>query len=413
MDAEQRVEGEDRAEMSGFAGYRIVEFSQVGEDALQEVAERLIPHEEDIVDGWIRRQYSVWKPPGFSREDLRQVFGGLFHNMLQCMRAREPASCIGNLEEAGADLARQNFPYEALIISLHFLEESYLQFLLDPPSKKTLEWLIWMDEFLHAALAAIATSYFQVYRKELLEEAEVGQVVQEGLLPDMPKRVADLEVAYIYLSARERAKVGGDIIDLLVLDQQKAAFIVGDLSGHGLEASTDAAMLRFLFRGFMHESPDLTEAMARLNRVLKSELEIGHFATALAGIYEAPGRLKLVSAGHPPPVLCDSECRMLEPDGIALAIDEESTYTVSEVVLEAGAFLVAYTDGLIEARSSDGFFGESRVIDAVAGMRDAPARAVAEHLRDEALRYTGGKLMDDVAILVLKRPAQGRQQYSS
>ena len=409
MDPERHIKDGNRDESSGFIGYRIVELSQAGKDALQEVAGRLIPHEEDIIDDWIRRQYNAWRPPGFNREDLRHVFGGLFHDMLKCLRAREPERCVENLEEAGADLARRNFPYEALIISLHFLEESYLQFLLDPPSERTLEWLLWMDEFLHAALAAIATSYFQVYRKELLEEAEVGRVVQEGLLPDIPKRVADLEVAYVYLSAGERAKVGGDIIDLLVLDQQKAAFIIGDLSGHGLEAATDAAMLRFLFRGFVHESPDLAGAVSRLNRVLKSELEAGHFATALAGVYEAPGHLKLVSAGHPPPILCDSACRILEPGGIALAVDEESTYALSKVILEAGAFLVAYTDGLIEARSNEGFFGEGRVIDAVSGMRDASARVVAEHLRDEALRFTNGALADDVAILVLKRPAQGRQ----
>jgi len=403
MNAENDLKKENPEEPGGFAGFRIVKFKQKSKDALREVAELLIPHEEEIVEGWISRQFSAWKPPGLKREDLKRVFGDLFHNMLFCMEAGEPEKCIEDLEEAGADLARRNFPYEALIVSLHFLEESYIKFLRDPSHEKMMGWLIELDEFLHAALAAIATSYFLVYRKELLEEAEVGRIVQEGLLPDIPKRVADLEVAYVYLSAGERAKVGGDFVDFLTLDSGKVAFIIGDLSGHGLEAATDAAMIRFLFRGFMHENPDLTGSLARLNHVLKLELETGQFATALAGIYDGSGRLKLVSAGHPSPVLCHDSCRLLEPGGIALAVDEESTYQLSEFSLEKGDLFVAYTDGLIEARSDKGFFGEERVVSVISEVRDAPARAVTEHLRDEALRFAGGKLTDDVAILAIRR----------
>lgn len=395
---------ENKEERPGFAGYRIVEFGRTSRDTLKEVAEVLAPHEWEIIEGWIGRQFSAWEPPGLSRHGLKQIFGSIFHNMLRCMGTGKLESCIADLEEAGADLANRNFPYEALIISMHFLEESYLGYLLDQPSAKTLKWLLEMDEFLHAALAAIATSYFQVYRKELLEEAEVGHIVQEGLLSDIPKRVLNLEVAHIYSAAGDRAQVGGDFIDLLELDDQKIAFIVGDLSGHGLGAATDAAMLRFLFRGFIRENPDPAIAMTRLNRILLSELEEGQFATAIAGVYdESGGRLHLSSAGQPAPVLCDGRCYLLEPGGIVLAASERSTYSLDTIELAEGAVFVAYTDGLIEARRNNSFFGEERVVGTVNRMRDASARTIAEYLSDEALRFAGGKLTDDVAILVLKR----------
>lgn len=388
---------------SRFAGYRLLEFAQVSRNALKEVAELLTPYEEDIIDRWVETQFSAWPPPAFSRGELKQVFGGLFRNMLSYMRARQLEKCIEYLEAAGASLAVRNFPYEALIISFHFLEESYMPFLIESRPEKTLGWLVGLDEFLHAALAAIATSYFHEYRKELLNKAEVGRIVQQKLLSDIPKHIMDLEVAHIYLPAGELAKIGGDFIDLFTVGSEEAVFIVGDLSGHGLEASVDAAMLRFQFRSFIWNNPDLVDAMVKTNRILVSELQGNQFATALAGIYNGNGRLKLVSAGHPTPVICKSNCYMLKPGGIALAIDKESAYSLNEVILETGAIFVAYTDGLIEARRGDEFFGEEKLIDIVSRMRRFPARAVADSLQDEALRFAEGKLKDDMAILVLKR----------
>lgn len=402
MNSNQNI-GQGGSETPIFAGYRIIKFARTSKDDLRELAEILIPHEAEIVNRWVRTQFMAWSPPTFTNNELKGVFSGIFHDMLSCMHARQPERCIRNFERTGAELASKNFPYEALIISLHFLEESYMPLLLQLPSKKAMEWLVEMDEFLHAALAAIATSYFQHYRGELLEKAEVGRLVQEGLLAKVPKEVIDLEVAHIYISATVQAQVGGDLVDLFTINSQEAAFIIGDLSGHGLEGATDAAMIRYQFRGFIRENPDLAAAMVRLNRVLKDELEAGHFATVLTGIYGEAGQLRLVSAGHPTPILCGKSCHFLEPDGIALAVNEDATYSVNEVELKPGEIFIAYTDGLTEARGTEGLFGEDRLLNAVRQVRNAPAGAIVDHLRDEAIRFASGNLTDDVAILVLKR----------
>jgi len=390
-----------------FAGYRIIEFSQVTRDTLGEVALRLIPHEREILDSWIGLQWRAWQPPGLSRDDLRQVFGQLLRNMLRRLEAREIQQCTLDLEETGADLARRRFPFEALIVSIHFLEESYMPLLITDSPEQTRQWLIGMDEFLHAALAAMATSYFNSYREELLDRAEVGRIVQEGLLASIPTKTSDLDIAHVYVSARERAQLGGDFLDFFETDGC-TAFIIGDLSGHGVEAAADSVMLRSLFKGFMRESPDLTDAMSRLNRVLMKELADDQFATALALSYDVSGRVSLVSAGHPYPFVCHGgACRLVELSGTALAVNSASTYTSTQISLEPGGLLVAYTDGLTEARKQRVFFGEEGVIRAVSEAADASARGVAEHLVYESLRHAGGKFSDDVAVLVLKRSEVG------
>jgi phosphoserine phosphatase RsbU/P len=236
-----------------------------------------------------------------------------------------------------------------------------------------------------------------------VEEAEVSRIVQEGLLTPMPRAVHDLELAHTYISSHERARLGGDFLDFFAIDRTNSAFIIGDMSGHGLEAAADSVLLRSVFRGFMRENPDPAVAMERVNRVLVDELQADQFATALAMVYTNPGELTLVSAGHPYPVLCGDSCRMLTPGGMVLAIDSGAGYDALQIPIEPGALFVAYTDGLIEASDGKHLFGEDRLREEVSRVHDAPARAVAEHLVDAALRHSGGRFVDDVAVLVLKR----------
>lgn len=395
---------DDRAR---FAGYRLVQFSLQSRQTLSQIACRLIPHSQSILDGWISQQFETWQPPNFSRDSLAKVFSDLLNAMLKHMCDGELEACVEGLELAGAELATQQFPFDALVISVHFLEESYMPFMLNPPPPEPREWLVTMDEFLHVALAAIANAYFEAYRKELLERAEVGRVVQEGLLPNIPRHVADLEVAYIYVSAQEKAQLGGDFLDAFQTESGEHAFLIGDLSGHGLEAASDSIMLRSMFRGFMREQPDIAGVMERLDRVLSSELISGQFATALAITYGPDGRINLVNAGHPPPILCNDSCKLIADHGCALALGLDTSHSASEHQLRPGGLFVAYTDGITEARSKGELFGESRVMSAIADMHDAPARAVVAHLVDSALRHAGGKFSDDVAVLVLKR-SRGR-----
>jgi serine phosphatase RsbU (regulator of sigma subunit) len=386
-----------------FAGYRLVEFSPATRGTLKEVAERLIPREKAILNGWLSRQFATWHPPGLGRAELGEIFGGVLGAILHGMRDGSLEACIGSLEQAGANLAKRQFPFSALIITVHFLEETYIPLLLDPPPPDPRKWLLEMDEFLHVALAAIASAYFESYRTELLEQAEVGRIVQEGLLGRVPRRAADLEVAHVYMSAREQAQLGGDFLDSFEMDGGSVLFVIGDLSGHGLEAAADSVMLRSLFRGFMRENADPADAMTRLNRVIRSDLGTNDFATALALVYDSPGKFRMVNAGHPYPVLCGGECRLVETHDAALAILADTTYAVEEVTVGPGGVLVAYTDGLTEARDKGGMFGDDRVLDTVARMQDASPRAIAEQLIDDAQRHAGGKFSDDVAVLVLKR----------
>lgn len=386
-----------------FAGFRIVGFPEASRTALREVAERLLPHEPEILKRWMERQFSTWEPPGIERGSLTAMFAGILNVLLHGLRDGTPEECIPKLEDAGACLAKSSFPYEALLISLHFLEESYMPFLLDPRPANGQEWLIRIDEFLHVAMGAMANAYFQAHRDELLASAHVGRVIQEALSPQIPRRAGCLEIGHVSVSATEQSRLGGDFLDVFSLDDGKTAFVIGDLAGHGLEAVADALMIRTLYKGLMRESHDAVTALGRLNTILRAELDTEHFATALAGILEGDGRVTLVNAGAPAPLILNGAGLTPGRAGVPLAVDAVPSYAAETVELADAGVLVAYTDGLPDSRYHGDFFGEERVKDAVTAMRDASARAIAEHLLDRALYHARGHIRDDISVVVLKR----------
>ena len=111
----------------------------------------------------------------------------------------------------------------------------------------------------------------------------------------------------------------------------------------------------------------------------------------------------MVVAGHPPPMLCGSSCTAIDIGDIALGVNEDAAYSVSTMEIPPGEVFVVYTDGLIEARRDSELFGTERLTSAIQAVCHMPAAAIAEHLLDQSLRFAGGRLKDDVAVLVLKR----------
>lgn len=388
---------------TAFGGYQAIHFTTSSRKVLREIAERLAPHSGAIIERWVAAQLAVYRPPRLTDADLHGLFAMLFRRMIELLAEESPAAYIEELYQRGAELAAHEFPYEALIMSLHFLEEAYMPYLIEDDAERTRERFFRMDEFMHMALGALATSYFRAFRDSLLGQAEVGRIVQEGLLPRIPLRVADLEVGFVYQSATEQALIGGDVLDVFALTETRAAFVVGDVAGHGVSAANDGAMLRSLFRGFLRRTGELAEAVECVNSVLASELAHGTFITAVFGTYDADGTLSVVNAGHPRPYLCGGDCREVATSGILLGVLDGETYEPAEMVLAPGDMLFGYTDGLAEARSGLEQFGERRILGSLAGVRGARPQVIADHVRSDVLAFAGNHLEDDVAILVLRR----------
>ena len=119
----------------------------------------------------------------------------------------------------------------------------------------------------------------------------------------------------------------------------------------------------------------------------------------------AKGEVACASAGHPPPrlVLPDGTVEAISARGLALGIDAPQEYDTVTAGLPPGAIVVAYTDGVVEARRAGEQFGVDRLDALLAENRSLPPPAIAEASLEACRRWTDGELKDDFAVVVIKR----------
>jgi len=131
------------------------------------------------------------------------------------------------------------------------------------------------------------------------------------------------------------------------------------------------------------------------------------FATVFFGIAEVgTGRLEYVNCGHEAPMLVRAEGgvrQRLPPSGPALGMLAEVEFSRGAAEIEPGESLLAYTDGVTEAKGDAGFFGEGRLKESLAAPA-ASAEEVLARIDAELARHTGGgDPYDDVTLLAVRR----------
>src|SRR5205085_12345911 len=209
-----------------------------------------------------------------------------------------------------------------------------------------------------AAQAGLALDNARLYQ----QQKAFAETIQHALLPGQRPDVPGVDIGAVYESAA-RLDVGGDVYDFLELGDDRIAIVLGDVTGHGVDATADMAMAKFVFRSLAREHPEPGEFLAHANEVIAGEIAPGKFITMVCLALHPSGRLACASAGHPAPrlVLADGTVEELRCGGLALGIDGEQVYEQLDAKLAHGAAVVVYTDGVVEARSGGELYGVERL----------------------------------------------------
>jgi serine phosphatase RsbU (regulator of sigma subunit) len=254
-----------------------------------------------------------------------------------------------------------------------------------------------------AGQAALAVDNARLYQ----QQKEFADTMQRSLLPREPPDMPGLDVGEVYESSAH-VDVGGDVYDFMELDDGRLAVVLGDVTGHGVEATADMAMAKFVFRSLAREHPEPGDFLAHANDVVVDEIAPGKFITmAYLAVDPAKGEVACASAGHPPPrlVLADGTVRGLEATGLVLGIDAHQTYDEVRAGFPVGATIVLYTDGVVESRRRGELYGTDRLDALLTAQRDRAPRELAHAVTEDARQYSGGELSDDLAVVVIRRTA--------
>ncbi|WP_330328684.1 SpoIIE family protein phosphatase [Streptomyces sp. NBC_00536] len=254
-------------------------------------------------------------------------------------------------------------------------------------------------------------------RDSLQQQRQIAQTehrlaveLQEAVLPPwggtlrFPHAAAGaLDVAAHYLPSATSALIGGDWYDALELPDGRSMLTVGDLTGHGVTATSGMAMMLGALRGMAMAGIEPGPLMGWLNQLLETSVQPA-LGSAVCCSYDPARRvLSWAQAGHPAPLLFrGGHGRALQPpEGILLGATSGAAYGQREERLEPGDVLVLHTDGLtprsIEFSRAD---GAERLL--ALAPRFAVARSAQDCVRTVIEEFGDTGREDDACVLVAR-----------
>jgi serine phosphatase RsbU (regulator of sigma subunit) len=253
--------------------------------------------------------------------------------------------------------------------------------------------------------AALAIDNARLYA----QQKEFADTMQRSLLPRAAPELPGLELGDVYESSA-RVDVGGDLYDYLTLDDGRLAVVLGDVMGHGVDATADMAMAKFVFRSLAREHTDPGAFLAAANNVVASDIAPGKFITMVEVVVDAErGEVVCAGGGHPSPrlVLPDGTVEPILARGLALGVEPQQEYATVRAALPPGACVVLYTDGVVEARRGGEQYGLERFDRLLSEQRGLAPKELALAALEACREWSHGDLGDDFAVVVIKRTAAG------
>ena len=244
----------------------------------------------------------------------------------------------------------------------------------------------------------------------LAGELDAARRIQMGILP-RPESAFPAEGRFEIAASMEPAReVGGDLYDFFMLDDNRLFFLVGDVSGKGLEASIFMAVSKALCKSAaLRSGRQVAELLGEANAEIARENSEGLYVTVFAGVLDTrTGRLEYCNAGHPPPFVLAQDgsiARLADGGGPPLCVLEGYAYVAAEHSMDPRGIACVVSDGVTEAMNRQGeLYGADRlrrVLERQGGAGD-PGAIVEAIKRDVSGFVENAEVADDLTLLVLR-----------
>ena len=223
------------------------------------------------------------------------------------------------------------------------------------------------QELIQANSDLLAAQEELIEKKKMEHELQVGQDIQMSILPQFLPELKNLELGVLMKPAR---MVGGDFYDVIRLNENQAALVIGDITDKGIPAAIFMAQTYALIHAAINPLLSPRETLLQVNRSLLEMNGNGLFATVLYGIIDLSNlEFQYARAGHELPVIAHPNGMVEELSfnvGQPLGILEDPIIDEQLIKLTPGSTMLLYTDGLTD----NGIDSNEKVDDKKAGFSD-------------------------------------------
>jgi hypothetical protein len=339
-----------------------------------------------------------------SRSDQNSAFAGLHYAIYLGPRADTAALSATDVAPSTLPLtgttARATVPFGDTVVTLVTSPRHHL----GAPLSQRLPLLLLLGGVLLTLVASAAghqlTRGRQTVEAMYGQQRELSERLQRALLPRAHPAIPNLEIAAEYVAGGPGVDIGGDWYSIVGLDDGRFGFVVGDVSGRGIDAVAVMARARFTISAYLLEGHSPAATLEKCSYQFDIDAD-GHMTTAVVGVGDwRTGDVTLANAGHPTPLLvsADGADFVTTFPGRPLGTGP-SGYESARLTMAPGATLLCFTDGLVERRTEDIDTGMRRL----ATTADGAARTSPDELVHHAVRTLRRvDAEDDVAVLAMR-----------
>jgi phosphoserine phosphatase RsbU/P len=318
---------------------------------------------------------------------------------LMRLSGQHPSIAVGIVRELGGRLAGMNRSLACLTYAAEALaREEYDAAMLDELAREPGA----LGSFAQAFVGMAAEIRAKQRRRQ---EMQAAAAIQQSILPPPWAEPGTGRRIDLYAEMHPAREIGGDFYDYFLIDPDRLAITIADVSGKGIPAALFMAVSRTVLRG-VATADDMAQGMAAANRLLAAQNAASMFVTLFHGVIDlASGRLRYGNAGHNPPYLLRAAggSERLAASGIPFGIDPDMSCQIEECRLCPGDRLFLFSDGITEAFDPQGEeFGAARLEAALAAAGGGSAAdIVGGVLAATAAFAAGAEQSDDITCLAL------------
>lgn len=316
-----------------------------------------------------------------------------------------------------------------IILLIHYrknidrrLNSAFWNYMIAPIVAIIIQGFIYDIQFIIFATVGAAIYMFSViiriqnenYEKQKSEnsriesELNLASNIQADMLPSIYPAFPERPEFDIYATMDPAKEVGGDFYDFFLIDDDHLCMVMADVSGKGVPAALFMMASKIILanNAMLGKSPAqiLTDTNSAICKNNREEM----FVTVWLGILElSTGKLTAANAGHEYPVIKqpngDFEL-VKDKHGFVIGGFDGAKYKDYELVMEKGAKLFLYTDGVPEATDANGeLFGVDRMLSALNESKNASCENLLKAVRSSVDKFVNGaEQFDDLTMLGLE-----------
>lgn len=281
------------------------------------------------------------------------------------------------------------------------------------------ERILRMEESLRNANAHLSEALNRLRETQAAIDRDLreAQRLQQGLVRERHGQFGDFDLS---LLMRPAGHIGGDLVGFFPINARRVGLFALDVSGHGVAAALLSARLTALLSGAtdhnialqitelgLYDARPPAEILRLLNTLMLEELRTdSYFTMVYADLDFLSGRVRLVQAGHPHPVLqrADGRIEQIGRGGLPVGVLPDAEYEEVQLQLNPGDRLFITSDGLTESENAHGTpLGDEGLQAILRTNATLRGDALLESICWSAAHYAGGQRSDDISAVLVER----------